>query len=327
MGDSWSEYIDLISDASMDIYAENRPSKFTNKLPCPQSYPAGTTCGLQEIEFIHSWYNITSKANNISIFDFFHEFKPGTPQNPLPSSHSVYGKFYYCPMKEGYYETFEDLCKMLNNSIKNSGVDQVAQKDIFTYDPISMKFSFNVEGLYITLFLRGDILNYLGMETSQATLQQYVLLGKPKTISGTYECYVPKDPNDPQGPQVKETRHFIHPSKTWNTSDKASDQAPFVAQITLLTSLVIYVDVIESQITGDTYSDALRIVAINKRPPGTNTIMQFDKPYYLRLNKLYIPSISVEIRSLAGDLIDFKVGRTRLKLKFAPPSSSLSSAP
>ena len=310
----------------MDIYAENRPSKFTNKLPSPQSYPAGTTCGLQEIEFIHSWYNITLKANNISIFDFFHEFKPGSPQNPLPSNYSRWGKFYYCPMKEGYYETFEDLCKMVNDSIKNSGVGQVAQKDIFTYDPISMKFSFNVEDLYITLFLRGDILNYLGMETTQATLQQYVLLGKPKTKSGTYDYLVPKDPNNPQGPQVIETRHFMHPARSWDTSDKASDQAPFVAQITLLTSLVIYVDVIESQITGDTYSDALRIVAINKRPPGTNTILQFHKPYYLRLNKLYIPSISVEIRSLAGDLIDFKVGRTRLKLKFATPSS-LSSAP
>ena len=317
MADSWSEYIDLISDASMNEYADNRPSKFTNKLPCPQSYPAGTSCGLQEMEFIHSWYNVTVKDNNVSIFDFCTEFKPGTSQNPLPSTHSLWGKFYYCPLKEGYYETFEDLCKMINEAIQNSGVAQVATRDVFTYDPVSMKFSFNVEGLYLTMFLRGDILNYLGLQTTQATLNQYVLLGKPKT-GGTYQY------TSNTKPPITETRYFMHPSRQWSTSDNAVDTAPFVAQITLITSFCVYVDVIESQITGDTYSDALRIVAINKRPPGTNAIIQFHKPYYLKLNKLYIPSISVEIRSLAGDLIDFKVGRTRLKLKFVTPSSLLS---
>ena len=84
----------------------------------------------------------------------------------------------------------------------------------------------------------------------------------------------------------------------------------------------MYIDILQSQITGDTYSDALRIISINRKDPGSSSVIQYDKPYFLRLNKYHIPTITVEIRTLEGKLVDFKVGRTRLKLKFVYSKST-----
>ena len=334
MEDSWTEYIDLISDASLSLHPENHASKFTNELPTPQRYLPGTKVGLVEFEFLHSWYNVSIgkdpnamgggvlSQNSITIFDFLVEHKPGSSKNP-DKLYSLYGLMYACKIKEGYYETFESLCEMLNKAVRNCGSKQLATKDVFSYDPISMKFSYDLEGLWITLFLRGDIVSYLGC-AALPNPNSYVTLGMEKSASGTYIYKYRQDPNDPSSAEIEELRHFINPHVFWPLSDKGGpkDIFPHVGRITLVTTFAIYINVIESQITGDTYSDALRIIAINKKPPGTNSVIRFEEPYFLKLNKFYIPSISIEIRSLTGQLIDFKVGRTRLKLKFVPPSSS-----
>ena len=347
MEDSWTEYIDLISDASLTLHPENHASKFTNELPTPQRYLPGTKVGLVEFEFLHSWYNVSVEKppkkeeedsrynlnpsaggagvlsrNSLTIFDFLVEHVPGSDPNK-DGTYSLYGLIYSCEIKEGYYETFETLCEMLNKAVKNCGSKQVVNRDIFSYDPISMKFSYDLEGLWLTLFLRGDIVSYLGCG-ALPNPNAYVTLGMAKSKSGMYTYKYRKDPNDEKSPIIEEQRHFINPKLYWSLSDKKGpkDTFPHVGRITLVTTFAIYINVIESQITGDTYSDALRIIAINKRPPGTNSVIRFEEPYFLKLNKFYIPSISIEIRSLTGQLIDFKVGRTRLKLKFVPPSSS-----
>ena len=333
MADTWSEYVDLLSTASLDLYPENVGSFFTNKLVVPQQLPDNTYVALEEIGYINTFYNVKKTFSSLTIFDMFEEFPANTPpinENPYP----IYGAYKTCPLKEGLYGSMSELCDMLNDAIRNSGCSQVKDKTIFTFDPVTMKFSYNLEGLWLSLWIRGDLLNMLGIEHSKATYVQYVILGKSKT-GPTYEIpesEIPKKPEELKplmeysGQHRAEklvTRHFRNPHIQWQAdSQDMKNEFEFVAQLTLVNSFVVYIDCIDSQVTGDSFSDALRIIAIKgDDKPGSSIVTHFTKPYFLRVNKRYIPTITIKIQDLAGYPIDFKQGVVRIKLQFTtqPP--------
>ena len=312
MEDTWSEYVDLISTASLDLHPQNHGALFTNQLPIPQQLPENAYVCLEELEYTHCFYNVTPETVSMTVFDMNHEYLPNTPKNS--NSYPIYGKFILAPLKEGNYDTVEKLCLGMNNSLKACGVKELENHEVFSYDPISMKFVVDVEGLNLSLWLRGDILNYLGIETTRATVREYVVLGKPKETP-TFE-YV--DPNDTSSPPKKETRHFTDPHVTWESASLKKFTGEYVAQLTVVNSFVVYVDCIQSQVTGDTFSDALRIVAIKgTNQPGTRIITEFEKVYRLKVNKRYIPSITVRIKDIFGRDIKFLMGNVRIKLRFS----------
>ena len=309
----WAEYVDLISDASTDLYKDNHGSSFTNRLVVPQHLPENCYVALRELEFIYAFHNVQVKKNTITVYDWLYKHEPNTPRNP--NSYPTYGRFVNCSVKDGLYDTFAALCDGFNLSLKNTGISELKDRNVFSYDRTSMKFSYDLDEAYVTIFLKGDVLNFLGVEKKKAGISDYVVLGKAKN-QPTYVIKVPKDPKNPEGEKIEETRHLDNPKLTWESVNETKDEFTHIAQIILVTSFVVYVNIIESQITGDVFSDALRIIPINKQEPGTNTIVKFDTPYYLKVNRRHIPTITVEIRSLEGDLIKFLVGRTRVKLQF-----------
>ena len=332
MTDSWSEYVDLLSTASLDLYPENKGSSFTNKLVAPQQLPDNTYVALEEIGYINTFYNVKNDSSSLTIFDMLHEFPPHTEEND--NDYPTYGAFQNCLLREGLYGSMQELCDMLNDVIKESGVAQVKDKTIFSFDPRTMKFSYNFEGLWLSLWIRGDLLNMLGVEYEPATFSQYVVLGKSKK-GGFYEIpenEIPKTnapsvtylsrPVTPSEVKIIK-RRYRHPQMEWEANTKKlKDVFEFVAQLTLVNSFLVYIDCIDSQITGDSYSDALRTVAIKgNEKPGTSIVTHFNKPYFLRVNKRFIPTITIEIRDLAGNFIDFKQGIVRVKLRFTtqPP--------
>ena len=339
MTDSWSEYVDLLSTASLDLYPENKGSFFTNKLVAPQQLPDNAYVALEEIGYINTFYNVKNDSSSLTIFDMFHEFPPHSEEND--NDYPTYGAFQNCLLREGLYGSMQELCDMLNDVIRDSGVSQVKDKTIFTFDPRTMKFSYNLEGLWLSLWLRGDLLNMMGVEYVPATYSQYVVLGKSK-MGEFYEIpesEIPK-PNESSSPSYLSRpilwpqpsrdegvklikRRYRHPQLWWRANSKAAkDTFEFVAQLTLVNSFLVYIDCIDSQITGDSYSDALRTVAIKgNEKPGTSVVTHFNKPYFLRVNKRFIPTITIEIRDLAGNFIDFKQGLVRVKLRFTtqPP--------
>ena len=140
----------------------------------------------------------------------------------------------------------------------------------------------------------------------------YVTLGKSRT-GPTYVFPTAS------GPVIR--RFEGNPRVRWSVSEAATrDEFDFVAQLRVIDSFVIYIDCIASQVTGDTFSNALRILPIKEEKVGTNVTHSFEKVYPLKVNKRYIPSIKVEIRDLYNELIDFKVGSVRLKLRFTQQS-------
>ena len=309
---SWAEYVDLISDASTELYEKNHGSSFTNRLVVPQELPEHCWVAAREFEYVNTFYNVKEHKNVMAIFDWLYEHPPNTPPRN-PNAYSTYGKMIACTIKKGYYDSSEKMCEMFNQVLKDSKVSELQKRDVFSYDATSMKFSFDLEGLYVSLFIRGDLLNFLGIEQSKATVAQYVVLGRPK-LTPTYTIKVP----DPLNPDIMidEVRHLDNPKQTWKSGKEHKGEFEYAGQLTLVTSFIVYINIIESQVTGDVFSDALRVIPINKHDQGSTIIVKFDTPYFLKVNKRHIPSITVQVRSLEGDLINFLVGRTRLKLQF-----------
>ena len=327
MAGSWSEYVDLLSTSSLDLYPHNVGSSFTNKLVVPQQLPDNAYVALEEVGYVNSFYNVTMNKNSLTIFDMLYEIPAETPKlNPNP--YPIYGAYFNCPLKEGFYDSPQELCDMINRAIQATDVSQTKDKTIFSYDPVTMKIDYDIEGLWLAMWLRGDLIQMLGLEQTQANDRQYVVIGKSKD-GPTYEY--PKSLiqtnqilGRPNAEEETVTRHFRNPGVLWKADvEKPKDDFEFVAQLILVNSMIVYIDCIDSQVMGDSFTDALRIVPIKAdEKRGSSVVTHFIKPYFLRCNKRYIPNISIEIRDLAGVPIDFKQGIVRVKLRFTaqPPT-------
>ena len=300
MGSLWVEFVDLLSDASTDLYPNNSASSFTNKLIVPQYLPENAYVGLSEISYNNSFYNITKTKSRIIIFDWLHKIPKNTEENP--KDEDVYGKTYEVDIKEGYYDTPQKFCDMLNNAVKTCGALWMKALQVFSYDEISQKFSYDVTDQWITIFLIGNLVHMIGIEREQATSTQTVILGKSKSTP-TYEI-------------GGVTRNLVNPDARWNAVENCKDRMSHVYQLVMMQTLCIYCDIIESQKTGDSYSDILRLVSIKDEKPGKQVVEHFDNPFYLKVNTRFVSSITIWIRDMYGNEVDFKRGDLRVKLHF-----------
>lgn len=325
---TFSQYVDLLSSACLSEYPDNKPAKFVNNLPIPLELPVGTYCALEEIAYINAIYNIRGhNDSSMTVYDWKTEFPANSKENHHP--YPTYGEFYNCPITEGFYESLEDVCAMLNRSIKTSGSQQLKEKDVFTYDKVTMKFSWDLEHFWGSLFLHGDILNVLGVEVAQATASQYIILGK-SALKKYYD--IPKSEaslrrlgvQSYDQPEPGMIRRYFQTEGYIYRSDSRLMKAPFeyIAQLKLIDSFLVYTSFIQPQITANTYADILRVVPIKQdQKLGSAVVTHFSKPYYLQVAKRYLQSIAIEIRDLSGRLIQFQAGVVRLKLRFTtqPP--------
>lgn len=291
----------------MDSYPNNRGSNFTNKLPVPLEFPPDTYVSLEEISYINAFYNVVGERNKISVFDFEHEWPPHSPHNSKP--YSMWGKFHNVTLRDGHYTSRDGLVDMLNEVISSTGVKQVENKKIFTYDATSLKIHYNMQNIQASIFLRGALLNLLGIKQgAQGSSNEFMVVGRAKDAE-TFEWT--KENGE------KEIRHFYHPENQWSSSGNEGN-SDYPVNLAPYSSMVIYTDIICSQIVGNMYSDSLRCLAI-KAPdsaPPSQVIHEVKNPYYLKLNRRFISGISVVIKDLQDNFIDFLQGETRIKLRF-----------
>lgn len=79
--------------------------------------------------------------------------------------------------------------------------------------------------------------------------------------------------------------------------------------------LMIYTDVIESQIVGDTLAPLLRVVKVTGTD-GELVSDQYDRPHYLPVSRKMIDTLEIVIRTHTGALTPFERGRSYVKLHF-----------
>lgn len=343
MATTFHEYIDLLSTASLQEYPSNKGSSFTNRLVTPQVLPDHSYVGLEEISYINTFYTISRDNNYLAIYDMLYEHPPNSKENP--NDFVTYGSFYFAPLKLGIYKNLQDLCDMVNEALRNSKCPQLQGRTIFTYDPVKLKFTYDITGLWLSLWLYGDLINILGVEKKIASENEYTVIGHDK-LKPTYE-YITNPPSPPEEPpkntnspfrytekkkiqsfQISEPevtiRHFQHPDEVWKSDSKEPKRTfSCVAQLCSVNSFCVFTDIIQSQVTGDVYSDALRFISINSTDQlGASVVTHFSKPFYYKCNKRFIDTISIEIRDIAGRPINFLQGHVRIKLHFIvkPPS-------
>lgn len=87
--------------------------------------------------------------------------------------------------------------------------------------------------------------------------------------------------------------------------------------IHVIDSFLIYVDIVEDQIFGDSMSSIIKAV-IPKGNNGERVSILYDNPHYVNLKKTSFNSIHISIRDSAGELIKFSnlLEKVILKLHF-----------
>jgi hypothetical protein len=105
----------LPSNASMDIFPDNRLSHFKVRLPQRIELTNDWECGLSEISFTKSWYNMPS-GENITISNY--------PSDKLP----------IIEVDAGNYNKAEDLISHINSKIQSKWSDLLFEIPVLTVD-------------------------------------------------------------------------------------------------------------------------------------------------------------------------------------------------
>ena len=320
---TFSEYIDVISTASSEIYPNNDNASFTNELPYTMEFPPGTMVALTECSYNNAFYNIQAEHTKISVWDPYKKLEPHTTENP--TDYVYWGGYYLVELMTGYYKSIEDICLMLNKVLKATDVKQLQNNRVFTFDRKMMKVRCTLANEFVALFIQGPLLNLLGVEMKQANSREYTIIGCEKT-GRYYEIDDPNDPGDPNNPdkpKKKLKRYYIAPELTWPARIPNSGFFNHPAQLTTFKSLIIYSDLIQDQVIGSDYAQALRFVPIkgtsNDKQVGQLVVWEPTIPHYLRVKQRNIKSISIRILDHQGNKIKFLMGVVRLKLHFKVP--------
>ena len=309
--DTFSEYVDVMSTASANQYPDNTNSSFTNVLPYTMEFPPGTTVALTECSFNNAFYNVHADRTKVSIWDKTIKIPPFSEDNPTPNTY--WGGFILCELQTGLYKSIEDICNMLNATLARAKPSILRGNRVFNFDRKTMKVRVHLAGADTSLFVKGPLLNLLGCEVKQATEHEYTIIGQKKD-GEYYEIPDPKDPDK------KIKRYYLAPNNTWPEYLPDDGWFKHPAQLTTFKSLAIYTSLIESQVTGSEFTDALRFVPIkgltDEKQVGELVVWEPVIPHYLRVKQRYVNAISIRILDLQGYPIEFLMGCVRLKLHF-----------
>lgn len=248
--------IEVVSNASPDVYPNNTMASFTNFLPDQIELDGEWEVGLLEISYPAMYYNITNGK-------FFYQYDSKT-------------EILY--LQPGMYSYFEEIILSMNQLIRSNfnNAPSIDYKVDRTTGKVTITLARNT-----SLVLASNDLTCIFGFTEQRD-QGIILTGD----------------ND--------------------------HEAPLPIDILRFHSMMIYSDIVEYNIVGDTKAPLLRCFPLmSKVRDGSLSITQymgyrsFDKIQYKKLLKTSFHSVKIELRDTSGELIPFlSVGLTRLTLEF-----------
>ena len=101
-------YVNLTSTDSLNVFPDNKANSFTNLLVRELMFEDISTyeVALSEISYVSSFYNIEKKSS-FSLFDFDFQWPD-----------KKWGRIYDALLDPGYYPSPKDLCRVMNEKIK-----------------------------------------------------------------------------------------------------------------------------------------------------------------------------------------------------------------
>ena len=186
-------YLTLPSNASLDVFPDNKTTEYRVKLPQPVELEGNWEVGLYSIFYPNTWYTLRDINEDTH---FYYVEGSGWPS--------------VATMKYRHYETMQDFVKNMNTSL---------ELEIGNSTTIYLTYS----------TLTGKVTVHLKPKC------KLLLFGKMSLILGF------------GGKEVK--------------SDKTGE-SPYVTDLSTITSIYTYCDIIQPQIVGDTSAQLLRSIPV-----------------------------------------------------------------
>lgn len=290
-------YVTLLSNSSMNIYPENKTSGFTVQIPRNVILTSDWEVALAEIQYPYSFFTVQKGENFLEIKTFVQtkEYVQSDGKT-LPTAQSV-GKTLSTTQSDG----------------KTLPTTQSTPPSIFTWSLLEI-----TPGFYNDIKeLISAVNSAIGKKTKQTDFFQFD--EKSKRISTkAYKLL--------EG-AMRIASFKLHgrlalqlgfsPESEFSTGVKAQHVANI--SIGVPDIMLIYCDILEPQIVGDTCVRLLR--AINTTNDAATYFskpcsIEFAQPQYIPIQKKYFDSIQIDIRDVAGRPMPFQYGTLRVKLHF-----------
>ena len=287
-------YLTLPSNASMKMYPDNTLAHYITDLPRLIDMTGEWECGLAEIQYPHTWYNI-------GMYDTWFFLNETIAMDLTPSAR----------ISAGYYKSPMSLMNHVNKGLNSMATDKVRAK--LSYSAITQKMTLHMTpGTEFTVPRRSALGRMLGFESSVISSPPStvpVILGSimSVTISAAEATSTDGNPS---------TALFLPPKETPDGPYTYRKEAEHVVQMDQgFDTIYVYTDVVESRIVGDSVAPLLRALPVGGRH-GETVSDRFTNIHYVPLLYSHFKSIEIDIRDDIGRRVPFEYGRVTVTLHF-----------
>ena len=138
-------YLTLPSDASMNVFPNNTLTSYITRLPRPIEFTGRWEVGLVEIQYPHTWYDVSEYA--------YRWFIIGKLRAPGESEENSYQEYTFV-LPAGYY-TKDTLIKQIEDEANGVVLSSPPNKAFqFKYDEVTEKLWTKIEGYKMKVGLK-----------------------------------------------------------------------------------------------------------------------------------------------------------------------------
>ena len=303
-------YLTLPSNASMKMFPDNTLAHYITDLPRRIDLTGEWECGLAEIQYPHTWYNI----GKYDTWVFLNE----TIAMGLTLSAKI---------SAGYYKSPMTLMNHVNKGLNTMVTEKVRAK--LSYTAITPKMTLHMTpGTEFTVPHRSALGRMLGFEPSVVSSPPSLASAGPSvlgsvmsaiTTTATATEMTSTDENPRLGGRniglTPSASVFLPPKETRDGPYTYRKEAEHVVQMDQgFDTIYVYTDVVESRIVGDSVAPLLRALPVGGSHVETVSD-RFTNIHYVPL--LYSPfkSIEIDIRDDTGRRVPFSTAQDRTFLK------------
>ena len=271
-------FVQFPSNASMNIYENNKLSSYTNNFEQPLVLNEEYDVGLAEIQFPQNWNNIRAGSNTF-------EMRYSYPRSKRE-------RYMVKEIPPGYYENIPDLIDVIKSIYGSTRDRRLTGAKVtligleITYNSTTRRVFVNADNLKVRIKKVDGTIHEPKVYQAQIKLNDDVarLLGFKN------------------GTVIKKGKSL--------TSDFAATRSGG------LHNMYVYTDCIHPQPHPDGNVNILRTIAIDEELSKKYVSKRFQKIFYYPLKMKTITSISFDLRDDTGKHIGFDIGKVLIVLHF-----------
>lgn len=273
----------LMSNASMNVYPDNKPQNFRTLLPRPLILDGEWEVGISTVIYPHNWNQLKSD----SYVEVHFPLKYKSVENI--ENYKLKVDFTY-----RQFTSIDEAVNLLNETINNA-IEKHIAKDEGVFEKTRRNGQFTYKHLELSL---------------SKTLPRKIHLLNYGYAPGLLKILLPS--------KVEKERELwrLFGFEDSITMLVEGTEAKHPASLHLhFPSLYVYSPIIEYVGVGDTHAPLFAIVPIRGNL-GEVIYERFEKPIYVRLTQKFISEIAISIKDDTGEDIQFGAGKTILILHF-----------